>query len=193
MIDTNLATRPFYNERTVSIWLTVAALLALTASFWNVSRVVKFSGSSTELATKAADDQARAAEFRREAARLRAGVDARQIEAASIEARQANELIDRRTFSWTELFNRFELTLPDDARITSATPRLDRDRRIMLTIVVLGRRVDDVDEFMQRLDRTGNFRKLHSASERTTEEGLIESVLEAEYLPIAGAEAGQTP
>ena len=37
-----------------------------------------------------------------------------RIEVASLEARQANELIDRRTFSWTELFNRLETTLPPE-------------------------------------------------------------------------------
>ncbi len=195
MINTNLSTRPFYNERTVSFWLAAAAVVALVATGWNVSRVVRFSGSSTDLATRAAADETRAAEARREAVGLRGSVDARQIESASIDARQANELIDRRTFSWTELFNRFELTLPDDARITSVVPKLDRDRHIMLTVVVLARGVDDVDSFMQRLDSTGHFRELRSSSERTTDEGQIESVLEAEYVPdtpATGAPVAET-
>ena len=64
-----------------------------------------------------------------QAARLRASVDPKQIDVASVDARQANDLIDRRTFSWTELFNRFETTLPDDVRITSCGRKLDAEAR----------------------------------------------------------------
>ena len=39
-------------------------------------------------------------------------------------AREANLLIDRRTFSWTELFNQFEATLPADVRISTITPHI---------------------------------------------------------------------
>ena len=95
------------------------------ATVFNVARVIRYSQSDTELATQASRDEARAADLRAEAARLRASVDPQQIELASAEARQANELIDRRTFSWTELFNRFETTLPDEVRITAVRPTLD--------------------------------------------------------------------
>ena len=45
--------------------------------------------------------------------------------------------------------------------------------------------VDDVNQFMERLDATGSFRELRSSRERRTEEGQIESILEGEYLPVA--------
>ena len=184
MIGTNLSTRPFYNERTVNVGLLLLTVGVLAATAWNVSRVIRFSGNSTELATRAANDEARAAEARRQAAQLRSGVDARQIASASVEARVANELIDRRTLSWTELFNRFETTLPDDARIVSVVPKIDRQRNIQLTVVVFAKSVDDVNQFMERLDGTGNFRQLRSAQERMTEAGQIESVLETQYVPV---------
>ncbi len=139
-----------------------------------------YSRSDTELATQASRDEARAAELRATAARLRASVDTKQIDAASVEARQANELIDRRTFSWTELFNRFETTLPPDVRITSVRPALDRDRRIMLTITVLARGVDDVNEFMERLEATGAFANLLSREERVTDTGQLAATLECD-------------
>ena len=119
MIRTNLSTRPFYNERIVHVWLAVLALVVVAATAFNFSRVLRYSRSDTRLATQASRDEARAAELRQQAARLRASVDPKQVDFASAEARQANDLIDRRTFSWTELFNRFETTLPADVRITS--------------------------------------------------------------------------
>jgi Tfp pilus assembly protein PilN len=190
MIRSNLSTRPFYNNRAVRLWLLLGLLLVVAATVFNVSRIVHSSGSNTELAAAASRDERRAAELRAEAARLRGSVDPKQIEATSIDARQANDLIDRRTFSWTELFNRFETTLPPDVRITSVRPALDSDRQIVLTFKVIARSVDDVNAFMENLDATGAFIKLTPTSEKVDDEGEVESLLESVYVPHP---AGDTP
>ena len=130
----------------------------LLATAYNVSRILRYSSSDTRLATQASRDEARAADLRQQATRLRASVDPQQVELASAGARQANDLIDRRTFSWTELLNRFEKTLPDEVRISSVSPRLDRDKGIMLRVHVKARGVEDVQEFMENLEATGAFK-----------------------------------
>jgi Tfp pilus assembly protein PilN len=183
MIRTNLATRPFYNERAVRLWLLLGTIAVLAATAFNVSQVLRYSNSNTELATRAANDEARAAELRTRAQRQRASVDVAEVESVAVDASQANDLIDRRTFSWTELFNRFEQTLPANVRIMAVRPTVDRDRRIVLTVVVLARGVDDVNEFMENLDATGAFLELRSAQEQTTDEGQIQSTLETVYKP----------
>jgi Tfp pilus assembly protein PilN len=186
VIRTNLSTRPFYNERIVRLWLVAIALVALAATAFNVSRVLRYSRSDTRLATQASHDEARAADLRQQAVRLRASVDPKQVDYAAADARQANELIDRRTFSWTELFNRFETTLPDEVRIASVRPRIDRDHGFMLVINVTARSVDDVNSFIINLENTGAFMNIRPADERTDEAGMVQSSLEAEYLPSAG-------
>ena len=185
MIRNNLSTRPFYNERAVHLWAAVLALIVAAATVFNVVRVVQYSGSNTELAQQAINDERRAGELRDSAARLRSSVDARQIEAASLEARQANELIDRRTFSWTELLNHFEATLPPEVRITAWRSQVDKDHRVQLTLTVVAREVDDVNQFMENLEATGAFTRLLSRQERPNEENQIESVLETMYAPHA--------
>lgn len=191
MIRTNLATRPFYNEQAVRVWLGIAAVVVVGATAFNVSQVLRYSSANTELSVQAAGDDARAGDLRARAARLRSSVDPTQVAAVSVDARQANALIDRRTFSWTELFNRFERTLPDDVRITGVRPAVDRSRNVVLSIGVVARSVEAVDQFMENLDATGAFLQLSSRQERTTEDGHIESALEAIYRP-RGAEAAPT-
>ena len=191
MIRTNLSTRPFYNEGAVRSWLTVLAIVAAATTIFNVSRVLRYSRSDTELATRASRDEARAADVRATAAKLRASVDTKQVDIASVEARLANDLIERRTFSWTELFNRLETTLPPEVRITSVRPVLDRDRRIRLTISVLARGVDDVDEFMEKLEATGAFANLLSREERVNDSGQLVAVLESEYVTPASGQVKQ--
>ena len=185
MIRTNLATRPFYNERLVNLWLLLLAAVVVAATLFNITRARSDSGSNTELASQAAENVTRTNELRRTATGLRASLDAKQLEAVSADAREANNLIDRRTFSWTALFNRFETTLPDEVRIRSVRPSVDRDHKITLTISVVARSVNDVDQFMSRLDETGAFKELYSTEERPNEDNQIESVLTMVYVPEA--------
>ena len=193
MIRNNLSTRPFYNVAAVRSWLTIVAIVILVATGFNVSQVLRYSNTNTELVTRAANDEARAVELRRNAQKLRTSVDAAQVDAVSVDARQANDLIDRRTFSWTELFNRFEQTLPDDVRITAVHPTVDKDRRIVLLVNVLARGVDDVNQFMENLDQTNAFLELRSKEEQTNEEGQIESALEMVYQPQAASPTQAAP
>jgi Tfp pilus assembly protein PilN len=192
VIRTNLSTRPFYNEQAVHLWLGVLALVVVGATAFNVSRVLRYSQSDTQLATQASQDEAKAAGLRRQAARVRASIDTKQLDFASAEARQANDLIDRRTFSWTELFNRLETTLPDDAHIASVQPKIDKSGVIVLTIKVTARTVDDVSRFMERLEKTGAFARLYSVEDRFDDQGLLQSVLEGNYVPGTAKAAGTT-
>ena len=80
MIRTNLSTRPFYNERSVRLILLAVAIAVVAFTAFNASRVLRYSRSDTRLATQASRDEARAADLRQQAARLRATVDSKQID-----------------------------------------------------------------------------------------------------------------
>jgi hypothetical protein len=121
-----------------------------------------------------------------------------QIDLASADAHQANELIDRRTFSWTDLFNRFETTAPDDLRIASVRPRLEPKIGIVITVTVLARTVEDVKKFMDRLLESGAFTGKGPVEDHYDEQGLLISTLEFEYKPgpakpAAAADGTATP
>jgi Tfp pilus assembly protein PilN len=191
MIRTNLATRPFYNERAVRLTLVVLGILALAATVFNVTRVIQLSRRDTQLVMQSARDEARAADLGTSAALLRGTIDTKALERASADARQANELIDRRTFSWTELFNRLETTLPDDVRITAIQPRLDPKRGIVLTLMVLAKGVDDVNQFMENLEATGAFADLIAHENHFDEQGQLTAALDTAYRPMAAPSSAQ--
>jgi Tfp pilus assembly protein PilN len=183
VIRANLSTRPFYKERGVRIGLVALAILIAAATVFNVARVLTYSQSDTERGSQASRDEAGAADRRGRAARLRATIDPKQIAHASSEARQANDLIDRRTFSWTELFNQFETTLPDDVRITSVRPKIDAKKGFVLTITVVARGVGDVSQLMENLETTGAFKDLLPPEQHVNDQGLLEATIEATYTP----------
>jgi len=193
VIRTNLSTRPFYNERAVHLWLLMVALIVAAATVLNVTTGLRYRQGDNASARQADADEARTAELRQQIVKLRGSLDPRQIDTASAAARQANELIDRRTFSWTDLLNRLETTLPDEAHIVAVRPKLDRQNGIVLTLNVIARDVDDVNQFMENLEVTGAFKNPRPTTERFNEQGLFESIIEANYLPETLRAAPEQP
>ena len=190
MIRTNLATRPFYNERVVYLAILLIAVLAVAATVFNVTRVAQLSRRDTRLATQASRDENAAADLRQRAGRLRQSVDAKLLETASADAHQANDLIDRRTFSWTELSNRLEMTQPDDVRLAAVRPKLDPKKGIIVTIIVGAKGVDDVNQFIANLDSSGAFAELEKKDEAIDEDKKqLIATLEGVYKPGAAPRA----
>ncbi len=72
-------------------------------------------------------------------------------------------------------------------------PKVDRANGIVLTLNIVARDVDDVNEFMENLEETGAFRNLLSDKERFNEEGLLESILETNYMPASAKPEPEAP
>ncbi len=189
MLRTNLSTRPFYNERLVRLAILALALLAGAFTIFNATRVILLTSTNSDVAQRIDQAERRATELRGDAARIRGQIDRREMQAVATAAREANQLIDRRTFSWTELFNRFEATLPPDARISDVRPKIERDGSMAVSVGVIARRVEDLDRFIENLEATRAFRNVLAREESTTEGGLIRAVLEGQYAPAGAEEA----
>lgn len=181
MIRGNLATRPFYNERAAQVLLGVFALLVAFLTIFNVVRVVRLSSRNTTLSVDIRRDEETATRLRREAAQIRGHINQQELEQVMDGAREANALIDRRTFSWTEFFNLIERTLPENVMLTSVSPSVDKGRTIV-SMTVLGRRAEDIDAFMEQLEGTKAFMAVQPLNEDLNEDGLHRMQLSAEYI-----------
>ena len=182
MLRTNLSTRPFYNQRAVNVLLGLVAVLVLVLTAFNVWRIVTLSRQNTEITSRANQDRSEADRLSQEAARVRRGLNQNELKVVASAAREANAIIDQRTFSWTEFFNRIESTLPPDVMLTAVRPRFTDDGP-RVTMIVLGRRVEDVDEFAEKLEATGAFVNVLPTQDELTDEGLHKVVLESYYVP----------
>ena len=166
MLRANLSTRPFYNERSVHGLLFIAALIVAGLTIFNVTQIVLLTRRQSALSGEAAAAEARATELRAHAARTRQAVNTKQLESISEAAREANTIIGQRLFSWTDLLNRLEKTLPDNVRITALRPSVDRDGTITVTMTVAAETVDDIEQFMANLEGTTAFSERQSARRR---------------------------
>jgi Tfp pilus assembly protein PilN len=194
MLRHNLSTRPFYNERIVHLALGLAGAVVLLLTAYNAIRIVALSRQNTEFSTLIDRDRGEAQRLTADARRIRAGIDQDQLRATAQAAESANRLIDQRTFSGTEFFNRIEDTLPPDVMLTSVRPTFDEDRSI-INMTVLARRTEDIDEFIEKLEATGAFRNVLLPQVDRTDEGMNKASLRADYAaaPPAAEPSGAGP
>ena len=185
----NLSTRPFYNDRAVHVVLALVAVVVLALSAFNLRQVYVLSGRHGELQGRISQADAKSRELKDRATLIRGSINPRELEATVAAAREANLLIERRVFSWTEILNQFETTLPAAVRISSVRPRVERDGRMMVDVVVLARTVEAVDTFIENLEKRGAFSGVLSREEFVNEDGLIQASLEGRYRPAAGPAA----
>lgn len=182
MIRTNLSTRPFYNERAVHLALGALGVVVLALTLVNLYEIVKLSGQNTELSSRINQDRSEADRLRREATRIRRGIDQDELQVVVAAAREANTIIDQRTFSWTRFFNVIEANMPPDVMLRAVQPSVQADGT-RVSMVVFGRRVEDVDEFIEKLEAAGAFEGL-LASQMEEADGLVRAVVEGWYVPV---------
>ena len=191
MIHVNLSTRPFYNERVVHLVLGVVGLAAGAVFVAGLLQVATLSRERGVLAAVAERNEGavQAAAAAAEGLRRQIREEDRQrlVEAAG----EANSLIERRLFSWTEFFNRIEQTLPACVRLTSVRPDIAAGD-VTVAIGVLGRGVADIDTFIDRLEATGAFTGMLAREESVTDAGTYRTLLVGSYRPgaVGAAPAG---
>jgi len=180
MLRTNLATRPFYNERAVHVLIGIAGAIVAIITVLNVIRIVTLSRHNTELSARINGDRAEAERLTAEAARIRKTINKDELALVVNAAQEANALIDQRTFSWTEFFNLIESTMPPDVMLTSVRPSF-KDGITRVGMSVLARQAVDLDEFMNKLEATGAFIDVYIPSQDRTDEGLYRGLVQGVY------------
>jgi len=183
MLRNNLSTRPFYNERGVRTGLVALAALALGLTLFNAYEIMRLQGQSRDARQTIAQNNAQAIQMRDKAQVIRRSIDKEELAIVQAAAGEANALIDRRTFSWTELLNQFQATLPADVRIAGVMPQSDNEGRRLVQISVFSKRIEDLEEFMDALEKTGAFSGVLSRSDQPDDDGTLRSEIQAYYSP----------
>jgi hypothetical protein len=193
MLRTNLSTRPFYNERAVHLAIAAFALLVIAITAWNVISVLDLSRQNTELSSRVNQDHDEAARLTRAATDIRGRINQAELQRVVNAAREANSLIDQRTFSWTAFFNRLESTMPPDVMLAAVRPYVD-EGVTRVNMQLLARRAEDADEFLERLEATGAFEDLVPAPQDRDEDGLYRVTVVGVYnAHPAEAETSEKP
>lgn len=193
MLRGNLATKPFYNERLVTMALVVLTLIVVALTIFNATRLVSLSSRRSALRAEMAADEAKAAQIRADATAVENSVDRAALQDLAGSTRLANNLITARTFSWTTFFGYIEDTIPFEVRITAVSPEIEKDE-IVVTMLLLGRSESDIETFAAALEGTGAFYDARYTVADSTEEQLKRVTLTSKYLqPVTPAKDGGQP
>jgi len=193
MIRTNLSTRPFYNERAVHLLAAILAVALLAVTAWQAVRVVRLSQQKTDLNASIRRNGAEADNQAGQAQQIRSGLDQKQLAALADAAKEANDLIAKRTFSWTELFNQLEATLPGDVMLLGVHPEI-KDAITQLHLDVQGKAPEEVDAFWDRLEKTGAFHDAEWSNVTITDDGFHRMTMNVIYAArTAGARPASAP
>jgi Tfp pilus assembly protein PilN len=183
MLRTNLSTRPFYNERVVRLAIGVAGLLVAALTTYNVLQVLSLNAQNAEMSERAQHAERQTVEYRQKAQAIRQSLNTAEMTAVQQAAQEANLLIGRRVFSWTDLFNQFERTLPPEVRIAAVEPQVDNAGRLLVAITVLSRSAEDLNDFMDQLETSGRFHDVLNRQDTPMDDGLMRSVVQGYYDP----------
>jgi hypothetical protein len=182
VLKTNLSTRPFYNERAVHWTLGLAFVAIAALTLFNVTRVMSLSARQGTLSAEVQREEAGIERLNAQAAKVRGSIDQKALARVIASAKEANAIIDQRTFSWTELFNHLESTMPTGVMLTSVRPRVDKEA-FYVQLTVVGREVEQIDEFIEKLEATGAFSGAMAGEEAVTVDDEIEARIEVRYHP----------
>lgn len=195
MLKGNLATRPFYNERLVTLVIALVGVIGLALAAYNVTRIVDLSGQRSALRSRIAHDTGDAARIDAETQSIQKSINVDQLNGLAASTTEANDLIDQRTFSWTAFFTIVSKTLPLDARLVSVAPKLDKGN-LTVQMSVVARTDADLATLVKAITDTGAFYDVLPLSTNTNEDGTITAIVSAGYLPpkpTGGAAKGERP
>lgn len=180
MLHMNLATRPFYNERAVQLLLGVVALGAVAATALGLLTRAALSQEHTALAAAVAAAEQQSGAVTREVAELQQLTTPDEVEILSAAAREANRLIDQRSFSWTAFLNQIEATLPAGVMLTALRPEVG-DGDVGVRIGIEARDVAAIAVFIDRLEATGAFADLLAREEEMTDDAAYRALVVGRY------------
>jgi type IV pilus assembly protein PilN len=164
-LDINLASQPYEDAR--EFWLRwgtalagaivlTLALVTLTISGWYAARRdhARISELETEIAQR---DRTRA--------QAEAYLNQPENRSTRDQSQFLNELIARKSFSWTRVLEDLEKVMPARVHLISIHPELDEDNQLGLKMYVGGDSRDKAIELARRMEESHRFTQTHIDTE----------------------------
>jgi len=189
-LDINLATAPYQDvARFLRRWGLVAAVLLLctvalvwyAVSSWRNTHEVnrQIAQMQTEI-RQAHQERAAALEMLRRP-------ENRDI---ADQSHFLNDLILRKSFSWTRVFMTLEKIMPPHLHVNAIQPEMASSRQLQLRMTVAGNSRDQAEELVKRLETSPTFQNAQLRSETMIDDpkqgdDRIAFEISADYIPLA--------
>jgi type IV pilus assembly protein PilN len=95
-----------------------------------------------------------------------------------------NELIQRKAFSWTRVFEDLERVMPTNLHVVSLKPELNDENQLQLEMKVVGDNRGGAIELVHRMEGSTHFQGAQLAQESSADNGVgVAAVIVAVYVP----------
>ncbi len=183
--EINLSTRPFPAYRLINIALAAIVIVLIVVSVWQGVGFARYSRLSRSLRPGEQEARVESASLGTRVAELEARLDRPEAAAKLNEITFLNRLIARRGLSWTRLFANLEDMVPENVHLTNLTPDIGASG-VTLHIGVRGRSIEDVKEFIARLEKSPVFENVIVSAEEKRDPNVatdVDVTLSAIYYP----------
>jgi len=194
-LDINLASQPYEDAR--QFWLRwgtglgaaavlTLALLTLTITDWFAARRDH---------VQIADLHAQIAQRDRTRAQAEAFLSQPENRTTRDQSQFLNELIERKSLSWTHVLEDLEKVMPSRVHLVSIHPELDVDNQLTLKMVVAGDR-DRALELARRMEDSRHFTQTFVETESAATSGsgdAVQFAIDGIYLPETAPAPAPTP
>jgi type IV pilus assembly protein PilN len=187
-LDINLATRPYEDAREFwarwGVGVGLLALLTVALLGWTVNDWRKAGKDRQDIARL----QAQIAERDNERAQDQAVLDQPANRSTRDQSQFLNGLIQRKSFSWTSVFEDLEQVMPPSLHVVSLRPELNDQNQMELEMRVAGETRSAAIELVHRMEGSKHFQQAQLVSESLSGENgttvVVASVVSI-YIPDA--------
>ena len=188
-ININLATQPYEDVRSFAtrLGLLVGLLVIVTGGLVFAT----FSGwrNTRDVVQNIDQHKAQMAAMDKEISAGQSILNRPENKAVRDQSAFLNELIARKTFSWTRVFADLEKMMPPRVHVISIQPELDEQNQLELKMTVAGDSRDKIIELLHRMEGSKQFRapQLTAESAEQSSRGL-QFQITAIYVPVSLAQ-----
>ena len=155
--DLNLSTRPFKPYRAARLGLLALLLLLVAVSISQFYSFRQYSALASASRDAEADVRAESDRLNKSLQSLNSRMTSSNAATKLSEVDLLNQLLLRKSFSWTRLFADLERVTPENVRLVSLRPFIDPEERIGLNMNIRGRSLADATEFLRTLEESNIF------------------------------------
>ena len=160
-LDINLATRPYEDARQFWLrWGTATALAAILSAALLFVTVTSWLDARRDHA-RVSEFEAQIAERDRERAKAEAFLNLPANRTTRDRSQFINGLIERKAFSWTQVFEELERVMPARLHVVSIHPEMTADNQLELKMVVAGESSERALDLVKRMESSAHFQDTH--------------------------------
>ena len=196
-IDINLASQHYEDSRQFwTYWVSGLAILSLATALLLLFAVTGFLRAGHDRAQIAKLNNQIAA-YDREKSQADAILNQPQNRVLREQSRFLNSLFQKKSFSWTKVFEDLERVMPAHLHVISISPETTPDNNLELRLQVGGESRDQALDLVRKMESSTHFRETRIDNEKVAEQGggglngtdHVQFEIDALYTPSAGPDA----